>query len=140
LNVLPFPWERAPQTPAAYAVLAKLPRGPVAEFPFYGERATFPLHAQYMLFSTAHWMPLVNGYSDVIPADFRQAAPMLSSFPSTDAFAALARRHVRYLTIHWDMWGPRQAEIRARLEPFARHLRVLASDPQMTLYEVISFP
>jgi hypothetical protein len=65
---------------------------------------------------------------------------MLGSFPSTDAFAVLARRRVRYLTIHWDMWGPRQPEIRARLEPFARHLRVLASDPQMTLYEVVSFP
>lgn len=140
LNVLPFPWERAPHTPASYAVLAKLPRAPVAEFPFYGERSTFPLHAQYMLFSTAHWMPLVNGYSDVIPGDFRHAAPLLASFPSTDAFAVLARRRVRYITIHWDMWGPRQAEIRARLEPFARHLRVLASDPQMTLYEVVSFP
>jgi hypothetical protein len=140
LNVLPFPWERAPHTPASYAVLAKLPRAPVAEFPFYGERSTFPLHAQYMLFSTAHWMPLVNGYSDVIPADFRRAAPLLASFPSTDAFTVLARRRVRYITIHWDMWGPMKAEIRARLEPFAPHLRVLASDPQMTLYEVMSFP
>lgn len=140
LNVLPFPWERAPDTPAAYAVLAKLPRGPVAEFPFYGERIAFPLHAQYMLFSTAHWMPLVNGYSDVFPADFRAAAPLLASFPSTDAFAAMAKRRVRYLTIHWDMYGPRQGEIRERLVPFARHLRMLADDAQMTLYEVVSFP
>ena len=52
-------------------------RAPLAEFPFYGERIAFPLHAQYMLFSTAHWLPLVNGYSDVIPADFREAAPVL---------------------------------------------------------------
>ncbi len=140
LNVLPFPWERAPQTPAAYAVLEQLPRGPVAEFPFYGERIAFPLHAQYMLFSTAHWMPLVNGYSDVFPADFRASAPVLASFPSNEAFRVLARRRVRYLTIHWDMYGPRQEEIRERLTPFARHLRVLAGDAQMTLYEVVSFP
>ncbi len=140
LNVLPFPWERAHPIPASYSVLAKLPRGPVAEFPFYGERMTFPLHAQYLVFSTAHWMPLVNGYSDVIPRDFREAAPRLSSFPSTDAFAVLARRHVRYITIHWDQYAGRAAEIRSRLEPFARHLRELASDPQMTLYEVVSYP
>ena len=28
------------------------------------------MHAIYMLNSTAHWMPLVNGYSDYIPPDF----------------------------------------------------------------------
>jgi hypothetical protein len=129
---------RAPLTPASYAVLATLPVGPVAEFPFYGERMMFPLHARYMLFATAHWMPLVNGYSDVIPGDFRHAAPLLGSFPSRDSFVALARYRVRYITIHWDMYGPQQEEIRTRLEPFVRDLRVLARDPQMTLYEVIS--
>ena len=71
-------------------MLAGSPRGVVAEFPFYGERIAFPLHAQYMLFSTSHWMPLVNGYSDVIPLDFREAAAVLDSFPSSDAFRVLA--------------------------------------------------
>jgi len=66
LNVLPFPWERAMPISQNYALLAKMPRAPVAEFPFYGERVAFPLHAQYMVFSTAHWMPLINGYSDLI--------------------------------------------------------------------------
>lgn len=140
LNVLPFPWERAPVVPAAYGVLAKLPRAPVAEFPFYGERIAYPLHAQYMMFSTSHWMPLVNGYSDVIPQDFRDTAFVLDSFPSTDAFRVLARKRVRYITIHWDMFGPRADEIRQRLRPFERYLRMLASDERMTLYDVVSFP
>ena len=140
LNLIPFPWERAPIVPSAYAVLAKLPKAPIAEFPFYGERIAFPLHAQYMMFSTLHWMPMLNGYSDVIPADFRQAAFVLDSFPSNDAFAVLAKRRVRYITIHWDMFGPRQDEMHTRLEPFMRHLRTLASDSRMTLYEIVSFP
>jgi hypothetical protein len=140
VTVIPIRWYQAPDPPAPYAVLAKLPRAPVAEFPFYGERIAFPLHAQYMLMSTLHWMPLVNGYSDVIPLDFRQAAAVLDSFPSNDAFAVLARRRVRYITIHWDMFGPRQEEIRRRLAPYAANLRVLASDVRMTLYEVVSFP
>jgi hypothetical protein len=38
------------------------------------------------------------------------------------------------------MFGQRQEEIRRRLEPFLRHLRPLASDERMTLYEVVSFP
>ncbi|HEX9369211.1 MAG TPA: hypothetical protein VF921_21450, partial [Vicinamibacterales bacterium] len=112
---------------------------PVAEFPFYGERIAFPLHAQYMLFSTSHWMPLVNGYSDVIPLDFRQAAAVLDGFPSGDAFMVLARHRVRYIAIHWDMYVDRKDEIRRRLAPYAGHLKMLAEDPRMTLYEVMKF-
>ena len=140
LNALPFPWERALTVPPAYGLLARMPRAPVAEFPFYGERVAFPLHAQYMVLSASHWMPLVNGYSDHIPQDFRDAAVVLDSFPSNDSFAVLQRRRVRYIGVHWNMYGPRAGEIRKRLEPFSRHLRQLASDADMTLFEIVSFP
>jgi hypothetical protein len=85
-------------------------------------------------------MPLVNGYSDVIPDDFRTAAVVLDSFPSRDAFAVLAHHHVRYIGIHWDMFAGRQDEIRERLTPFTANLRPLASDERMSLYEIVSFP
>jgi hypothetical protein len=140
LNVLPFPWERAIPVPPGYTLLARMPKAPMAEFPFYGERVAFPLHAQYMVLSTAHWMPLVNGYSDHIPKDFREAAFVLDSFPSNDAFIVLKRYRVRYIGVHWDMFGPRADEIRSRLQPFARHLRPLAADPSMSLFEIVSFP
>jgi hypothetical protein len=140
LNVLPFPWERAPIVPSPYRALAALPRAPLAEFPFYGQRTTFPLHAQYMLFSTAHWMPLVNGYSDVIPLDFRATARVLSSFPTNDAFAVLLRHRVRYIGVHWDMYGPRSDDIRRRLEAYSSNLRVIAGDARMTLYEITGYP
>lgn len=140
LAVFPLRWATAPTLPSPYAQLAISPRAPVAEFPFYGERIAFPLHAQYMLFSTRHWMPLVNGYSDVIPADFREAAAVLDSFPSDDAFAVLARRRVRYIAIHWDMFAGRHDEIRRRLQPYAGNLKLLAEDPRMTLYEVVRYP
>jgi hypothetical protein len=140
LNVLPFPWERALPTSTNYVLLAGMPKAPVAEFPFYGERVAFPLHAQYMAFSTAHWMPLVNGYSDHIPQDFRTAAFVLDSFPSNDTFKVLQSRRVRYIGIHWNMYGPRAEEIRSRLAPFARYLRPLASDADMSLYEIVSYP
>ena len=140
LNVLPFPWERAIPVSSAYALLARMPKAPVAEFPFYGERIAYPLHAQYMVLSTTHWMPLVNGYSDHIPQDFRQAAFVLDSFPSNDSFGVLQRHRVRYIGLHWDMYGPRASEIRTRLEPFARHLRPLANDRDFTLFEIVSFP
>jgi len=132
-------WYRAPAIPAAYETLTHRTRATIAEFPFYGERIAFPLHTQYMLFSTAHWMPLINGYSDVIPADFREAAAVLDGFPSSDAFTMLARRRARYIAIHWDMYAGREDEIRRRLAPFAGNLRLIADDPRMTLYEVVKF-
>jgi len=92
------------------------------------------------LFSTAHWMPMVNGYSDVIPNDFRDAATILDGFPSNDAFAVLARRRVRYIGVHWDMFAGRGEEIRRRLEPYRGNLRTLASDERMTLFEVVRYP
>ena len=140
LNTTPFPWHRTPPFPRPYVMLARLPRAPIAEFPFYGGRIAYHLHTQYMFFSTAHWQPLVNGYSDHIPADFRKNAVVLDSFPSTDTFALLKQYGVQYVGIHWDMFGPREQEIRGRLEPFRPYLRELASDRMMTLYEVVGFP
>jgi hypothetical protein len=140
LNVLPFPWNGMPQPPAVYKMLAMMPRGPLAEFPFYSVRVTYPLHAQYMVFSTTHWMPMLNGYSDHIPAEFRQDAPVLGSFPSVESFQVLKRRRVRYIGVHWDAYLHRAPEIRQRLEPFTPHLRPLAATSVMTLYEIVSFP
>jgi hypothetical protein len=142
LLVAPIRWFPAPARPSPYAALARLPREPLAEFPFYGERVTFPLHAQYMLFSTWHWMPLVNGYSDAIPADFRADAPILQSFPSREAFLALERHRVRYIAIHWDMFGTsaKAADARRRLQAFESNLRLIAADDRMSLYEVETYP
>ena len=141
LIVYPLRWYRAPEIPSAYRVLAASARGPLAEFPFYGDRLAYPLHAQYMLFSTSHWMPMVNGYSDVIPADFREAAPVLAAFPSDDALRTLARRRVRYIAIHWDMFDVgRREEIRERLRKYLPFLRLLAQDDRMTIYEVLFYP
>ena len=136
----PMPWEPALALPSPYEVLAKMPRAPLAEFPFYGGREAWHLHTQYMTFSTSHWMPMMNGYSDHTPPQFRKDAFVLDSFPSNDSFAVLERARVRYIGIHWDMFGPRAEEIRRRLEPFAPYLRTLATNPSVTFYEIVGFP
>ena len=136
----PMPWEPALTLPTAYEVIAKMPRGPLAEFPFYGGREAWHLHTQYMTFSTSHWLPMMNGYSDHTPPQFRQDAFVLDSFPSNDSFAVLERARVRYIGIHWDMFGPRAEEIRRRLEPFTPYLRTLATSPSVTFYEIVGFP
>ncbi len=86
-------------------------------------------------------MPLVNGYSDVIPADFREAAAVLDGFPSTDAFA-VARAAPRALhrgCTGTCMWAA-QDEIRQPAGAATPYLNELAGDDRMTLYEVLRFP
>jgi hypothetical protein len=77
-----------------YRLLSTLPRGPVIEMPFYYRSVDFPQHVKYMLASTAHWMPLVNGYSDYTPVDFVTNIMTLAPFPSRDGFKLLESRRV----------------------------------------------
>jgi hypothetical protein len=140
LAVIPFGWDRALVPPSSYQVLANVQKGPLAEFPFYGGRVAWHLHTQYMVFSTLHWMPMLNGYSDHTPAAFRPESIVLDSFPSNDSFRILQKARVRYIGVHWDMFGPRADEIRQRLEPYLVYLRPLSSDERMTLYEIVGFP
>jgi hypothetical protein len=53
--------------PPVYGFVAKLPPAtPIVELPL-GEPA---FDVRYMLYSTTHWQPLVNGYSGGAPADY----------------------------------------------------------------------
>ena len=142
LNNIPFDW-RPDSIPTVYRVLAQMPRGPLAEFPFYDRRIDFHIHTRYLLFSTTHWQPLVNGYSDHIPADFRTLATILASFPSRESFDAMRERRVRYISLHRGRQGyspSHFADIEARLKPFLPHLRPLADDGQIAIYEIVSWP
>jgi hypothetical protein len=142
LSDLPFDW-RPDAVPPVYRALAQMPRGPLAEFPFYDRRIDFHIHSRYMLFSTAHWQPLVNGYSDHIPIDFRSLATVLASFPSRESFDAMRERRVRYLSIHRGRQGYGTAttpEIERRLQPFLSHLKPIADDGEIVIYEVLSWP
>ncbi len=140
LRVAPFPWDDALPQPASYRILARMPDGPIANFPFFGAREAYPLHTQYMVYSTLHWKPLVNGYSDFIPRRFRTESSVLDSFPSRDSFKVLQRHRTRYIGIHWNGFGERTDEIAERLAPFLAHLRKIAGDQSVTLYEIVSFP
>jgi hypothetical protein len=124
-----------------YHMLATLPYGPVVELPYWYERNDFPRHAYYMLNSTAHWLPLINGYSDHIPQDFRDTVIPLSSFPSRESFGILARADTRYVVFHLGMYDARSRQrLMDRLETYAKYLRVLAQDEYVWLYEIVDWP
>ncbi|MBI2835791.1 MAG: hypothetical protein HYX76_15330 [Acidobacteria bacterium] len=132
--------ELRPPSPA-YKVLSLQPYGPVAEFPFYPDRRYFHLHAVYMFSSMYHWMPLLNGYSDYIPFDFRQIAWPVSSFPSTESFAILKKHRVRYVVFHLNLFDHRRRErLLTRIEEYREYLRPLVTEDVLWLYEIVAWP
>ena len=115
--------EARPVAPA-YESLRKWPYGPVAEFPFFYLRMDFPRHAEYMLYSTAHWRPLINGYSDHIPPEFRAMVVPLSSFPNPESFAILKQLRAQYVVFHLNLYDRRAVvELKARIDEYREYLR-----------------
>ncbi len=142
LNGAPLTAQReAPPVPEAYRVLARLPRGPVAEFPYFSQRSDFPRHAEYMLGSTIHFQPLINGYSDHIPQAFRATVLPLSSFPTRESFGILGRIGARYVVFHLRGYDRRnQARLLERLKTYERFLRPLVQQDDVWLYEIVDWP
>jgi hypothetical protein len=137
----PFPVVAAPPLSPAYKVLASMPRGPVIEMPFYFPEVGLFQHTIYMLSSTSHWMPLVNGYSDYIPPDFRVHVETLKFFPSRDAFKLLQADGVRYAVLHMYRYNAaNRADVVGRLKEFESYLRPLYLDDETRLYEIVGFP
>lgn len=127
--------------PAAYRTLAIQPPGPVAEFPYFYERRDFPRHAYYMLNSATHWMPLINGYSDHIPQEFRNQVRPLSSFPTRESFQILGKNGARYVMFHLNMYDRRSRErVIERISSYSAYLRPLVQEGDVWLFEIVGFP
>lgn len=124
-----------------YRVLATLPRGPVLEMPYYYPEVGLYQHTKYMLASTAHWMPLVNGYSDFTPADFYEHVMTLAPFPSRDALKILGPNGVRYAVFHLSGYNTENRnDVLKRLDELAPYFRPLYQDDETRLYEIVAFP
>lgn len=127
--------------PRAYKVLASAEPGAVLELPFYHRPHERFRQTLYMLGSTAHWQPLVGGYSDFIPADFFEGAPLLERFPNDAAFAWLRERNTRYVVIHLNLYGgPEREELLAGMEAYAPYLRPRYTFDSVLLYEIVAWP
>jgi hypothetical protein len=137
----PLHMPEAPPVNQAYRLLARLPRGPVVELPFFWTRNDFPRHARYMFNSTYHWQPLINGYSDHIPADFRAMVVPISSFPTIDSFELLRERGTRYAVFHLGFYDERSREkLIERIETYQNFLFPLSREADVWLYEIVDWP
>lgn len=109
---VPVRWFLADPTPApVYAWLNAQPRPtPVMELPI----DELPIEYDYLLRSTAHHQPIVNGVSGFAPPERVRLAAMANSAPVRPDFVdALRANRVRYVIVHADVLGQRAKETRA---------------------------
>ena len=126
----------APPVNPVFTRLAELPRAPIIEFPYFSERMDLHRHTEYMLMSTYHWQPLVNGYSDYTPPDAVDAAPKLATFPGPDAWSVISDRRARYLIVHWHIYGDAGEPVRNAVSRDPR-LHLILETPEMSLFQVV---
>ncbi len=137
-TVGPLPLVEATPVNPVHARLAGLPRAPLVEFPYFSARTDVHRHTEYMLTSTYHWQPLVNGYSDYTPPDALEATPRLATFPGPDAWQVISRLRVRYVVVHWHIYEDAGGPVRDAVSR-DRRLRLMLETPQMSLYEVVEW-
>lgn len=97
----------APQTPAVYEWLAREPRSVVLELPLTtADRLDVVPDGVYMFRSTAHWQPILNGYSGFFPRSFIELTEHMKSFPDDASIAYLKQRQVDLVVIHGGLMAP----------------------------------
>ncbi len=95
----PFEYRRFEGIPPLYRLLASEPQVVLAEVPFYRPRDVFE-NSEYVLNSTAHWRPLMNGYSGYVPASYVDFAKTFWYFPRAEALEAMRRAGVTHVMVH----------------------------------------
>ena len=96
----PIPYTDFHGVPPLYRLLAREPgRVVIAEQPFFPRSGIFQ-NSPYVLASTAHWRPLMNGYSGFTPASYQRYADAFWYFPQDWAITAMKDAGVTHVVVH----------------------------------------
>jgi hypothetical protein len=117
--------------PRIYGLVQSVPNAVVVDLPFPPPEAFFR-NGSVMLNSTAHWKPMLNGYSSFVPASYFRHYEALRTFPSDEAVTALQKWGVTHAFVHVDRLDAAATDALARLVT----LRRLAVEGSVELYEV----
>ena len=130
------------EPPPVYRWLADQPgRDPIVHLPMLDglERRPAFHESVYMVYSTLHWKPLVNGYAGIEPKAYVRTRSLSWEFPSDTFLGALRAVGTRYVIVHRKGYGPFQWQRLQRGMPQAlasgalREVATLGTD---TVYEV----
>jgi hypothetical protein len=117
------------RVPAIYDQLA-VTHTPVllVEVPFY-PADTFWANGEYVLNSTAHWRPLMNGYSGFVPPSYRRRADAFWFFPEDWAIDAMKREGATHLMVHLEKFTPAEGALIQQALRQRQDLALLGTDP-----------
>ncbi len=123
--------------PSVYAAVADEDEPLVlAELPFYPVEQVHR-NAAYVLGSTAHFRPLLNGYSGFTPASYVERAEALREFPDDRAMDTLRRAGVTHVIVHFDRLLPGRAEyVRTALAERPELELIHGSEREIALYRL----
>ncbi len=126
--------------PQVYRALGKLPPGPVLEIPVGGDRHTIRgivAESSYMVASTTHWNPLLNGFSGYFPPSYSVVMALAKTLPDRRGLELLGRATgLRYVVVHEPALSASEGR-RWRAPPGLRRLGDFGDD---RLFEVASPP
>jgi hypothetical protein len=89
-------------------------------------------NARYMINSTRHFRPMLNGYSGFAPASFHEHVAAVARFPHPDAIDALRTAGVTHVFVHLDGFTQEQQSL---METSAS-LRRMRAEGRIVLYRV----
>ena len=124
------------RVPKVYDVLAADPGAVIVETPFPMPQQWF-LNGLYMVNSTAHWRPMLNGYSSYLPGSYYADYEIMQKFPSPASLIALHERGVTHVVVH-------QAALNTgapagSYDPYesVASLRLIARDDDVLIYRIV---
>lgn len=141
-----FPLETRPyalELPAIDRELAARPRPfTVVELPVAdpaNATQSARLHSHYMLHSMAHWQPMVNGYSGIVPPRHERLFRILTAFPDTASLRELEGLGVRYAVVHREFYTDAEwSRLLERAATLADRLRLEAETSDGRLYALVA--
>jgi hypothetical protein len=90
----------------AHRWLSHQPEGTVVvEMPLPTNDSLWRWETTYLIRSTHHWQPLVNGYSGFVPEQYRQTLVYLQGFPDERSIERLRELNVRFIVLNRRYYG-----------------------------------
>jgi hypothetical protein len=120
-----------------YGLLKDEPAAVLIELPM-AERGVFHLNAPYMLNSTLHWRPLVNGYSGFLPRSYDAHYEAMRTFPDDRSLAYLRQLGVTHVAVHSGGYRHPAGQEMLKTLPAVPGLRAAIKTPGLTIYKVRS--
>jgi hypothetical protein len=118
-----------------YAALADEPDAVLVELPLYSPVDALG-NAPYLLNSTAHWRPIVNGYSGLVPRDYHAHWEAIREFPDASAVSYLHSLGVTHVAINMEALADRHGQDRVQRVLRSPALAIVGQGGTVALYRL----